>query len=125
MKILGSIFYALVLAACCVPATAQSASKAPTRDYLAPHDSRDQTPPVSVVTKLKLAKQAGAEQQLLGQLAREKAKIVAGNSTVCYAIRSYNYGPVNSLTEVPTPTGSSTCTHASDSHLKGAVVFLR
>jgi hypothetical protein len=115
MKIVGSVFCALIFTACAIPATAQSATpQAPARDYLAPHDSREQLP------ALKLSVQSAKPATIPNRPAK-----IAGNSTVCYAIRSYNYGPVDSLTEAPKPTGSSTCTQAADSHLKGAAVLLR
>src|ERR1700678_1406584 len=101
MRLHASLFSALILAACLTPARAQSAPTQPlSRDYLAPHDSRDQLPAVTGVAK---AAKLNLQQPVGTELPKRLLPNVAGGSSTCYAIRSYNYAPTNSLAEMPAP----------------------
>jgi len=124
MRILAFVCSALVAGACLVPASAQSPSSQPLdRNYLVPHDSREQLPSFTSPKATKVTQVPGIPLN-----PAQKAPIkVARNNMVCYVIQSYNFDPTSSLAEMPKPAAASTCVSSTDGRVKGAAspVLLR
>jgi hypothetical protein len=126
MRTIRTLFSLLFLLSCAGVALAQTfgdktatpGSAAP--NFLVPHDSRLETPPVGVV------KQPIKPAVQLGLLSKAHATVApAQNRPVCYAMRSYNFASGDPLSDITRPKSISTCAAAADTHLKGAVVVVQ
>ena len=123
MPIRKIVFLALVLICCVAPSIAQSANgkakevaQAVVTDPQAPRDSRTQTPSLSGIGKSAVH---SAQLDFAGGSKRVRiATLPPKGDSVCYAIRSYNFEPVDPSTGMMNLKGMSTCELATNAHLK-------
>jgi hypothetical protein len=117
MRSHGLLFSTLILAATAAFARAQSLSSpgpllpnapnpAPAqglffRDYLVPHDSRNDVPRINPAA----------------QRPRHALGVVARNNSVCYTVRAYNF-PTDGSADMAKPTSSTNCEVPKDGALK-------
>jgi len=112
MPIRKLLFLALILAGCVARSSAQWTT--------APHDSRNQTPPISVP-----AAKAHADSLVFAQnsVRIPLSKLVPKGNSVCYAIRSYNFESTDPSSGVTKLRDTTTCEPANNAQLTGATGF--